>query len=120
MAEQIGMTHCEPCDSCRHETWQWIVDGRLRWYDNYYCAEYEIYACDEGRGVPPPWIRERVVAAEGVVRLAVGGPDGVPLKVVREWYRLTLPELREVRERGLDATPVEAELLRGMRGVGVG
>ncbi|MCM1969168.1 hypothetical protein NC490_22920 [Streptomyces sp. G1] len=62
------------------------------------------------------WVRERIVAEEGTVRLPVGGPDGVPLKVVREWYGLTLPQLREVREHGLDATPVEAELLHGMRG----
>ncbi|WP_407837440.1 hypothetical protein ACE1OC_14980 [Streptomyces sp. DSM 116496] len=115
MSEQFGTLHCEPCASCRYETWQRIVDGRLCWYDNYYCAEYEVHACDEGRGVPPPWIRERIVAAEGTVRLAVGGPDGVPLKVVRELYGPTLPQLREARAHGLEATPVEAELLRGIR-----
>ncbi|MFD5506353.1 hypothetical protein ACFWIB_01050 [Streptomyces sp. NPDC127051] len=34
----------------------------------------------------------------------------------RELYGFTLPQLRAVREHGLDATLVEAELLRGMRG----
>ncbi|WP_162688611.1 hypothetical protein [Streptomyces sp. ICC4] len=115
MAEQFMTLHCAPCASCRYETWQRIVDGRLCWDDNYYCAEYGVHACDQGWGVPPPLMRERIVAAEGTVRLAVGGPDGVPLKVVRELYRLTLPQLREARAHGLDATPVEAELLRGLR-----
>ncbi|MFD9306630.1 hypothetical protein ACFWCB_28875 [Streptomyces sp. NPDC060048] len=74
-----------------------------------------LQVCDWGWGVPPPTIRERIVAVEGTVHLAVGGPDGVPLKAVREVYRLTIPELGEVRSHGLRATPVEAEVLRGTR-----
>ncbi|MFF4846678.1 hypothetical protein [Streptomyces sp. NPDC001194] len=70
-------------------------------------------ACGGGWGVPPPWIRERIIAAEGTVVLAVGGPDGLPLKAVRDMYALTLPQLREARAHGLYATPTEAELLRG-------
>lgn len=49
------------------------------------------------------------------MRLAVGGPDGVPLKAVRTMYGLALPQLREARANGLHATQVEAELLRGTR-----
>ncbi|MFI6145124.1 hypothetical protein [Streptomyces sp. NPDC051109] len=116
MAEHSVMLHCEPCGSCRFEAWQHVVDGRLRWEEQLYCPAYAVQACDGGWGPPPPWVRARIAAAEGTVRLAVGGPDGVPLKAVRELYEFTLAQLRAAREQGLDATPVEAELLRGMRG----
>ncbi|MCX4780761.1 hypothetical protein [Streptomyces sp. NBC_01264] len=39
----------------------------------------------------------------------------MPLKAVREVYEFTFPELAVVRAHGLDATPVEAQLLRGTR-----
>ncbi|MFD7624990.1 hypothetical protein ACFV7Q_02890 [Streptomyces sp. NPDC059851] len=42
----------------------------------------------------------------------MGGPDGAPLKAVREALGLTLRELAEARHHGLNATRVEAELLR--------
>ncbi|MGW2993862.1 hypothetical protein ACWDA9_19535, partial [Streptomyces sp. NPDC001193] len=83
MAEfSVTLLHCEPCESCRHEVGQRVVDGRLRWEETEYCtAVGRAYtACGGGWGVPPPWIRERIIAAEGTVVLAVGGPDGLPLK----------------------------------------
>ncbi|MGW1639489.1 hypothetical protein [Streptomyces lavendulae] len=116
MAEHFVTLHCEPCASCRSEAWQHVRDGRLRWEETQYCSASGIQACDGGWGPPPPWVRERIVAAEGTVRLAVGGPDGVPLKAVREVYGLTLAQLREARENGLQATAVEAELLRTKSG----
>ncbi|MET8753571.1 hypothetical protein ABZW32_26275 [Streptomyces sp. NPDC004667] len=116
MAEHFVTLHCEPCASCRFEAWQRVVEGRLRWEEQRYCPTDEALACGGGWGPPPPWVRERIVAAEGTVRLAVGGPDGVPLKAVRALYGLTLPQLREARETGLAATPVEAELLRAAGG----
>ncbi|MEU4948134.1 hypothetical protein ACIP46_12640 [Streptomyces lavendulae] len=117
MAEQFVTLHCEPCDACRSEAWQHVVEGRLRWEEQSYCTAplTAFQFCDGGWGPPPPWVRERIVAAEGTVRLAVGGPDGVPLKAVRAMYGLTLPQLREARANGLHATPVEAGLLRGTR-----
>ncbi|MEU9717545.1 hypothetical protein [Streptomyces sp. NPDC047976] len=113
MAEQQmdGYMRCGPCPSCRFEAWQRVVDGRLRWEESQHCAESGTQACGGGWGPPPPWVRERIVAEEGTVRLAVGGPDGLPLKAVRALYGLTLPELREAREHGIEATPVEAGLL---------
>ncbi|KOU24095.1 hypothetical protein ADK52_15140 [Streptomyces sp. WM6372] len=114
MAEFSVTLHCHPCESCRNQVWQRIVDGRLRWDETSYCtAEGRAYESSGGGwGPPPPWIRERILAARGTVRLTVGGPDGIPLKAVRELYALTLPQLRAAREHGLAATPVEAELLR--------
>ncbi|MEV7522349.1 hypothetical protein [Streptomyces sp. NPDC091371] len=111
MAEQFATLHCEPCEDCRFEAWQRIVDGRLRWEESHHCPAYGVQACGGGWGPPPPWVRERIVAGQGTVRLAVGGPDGLPLKAVRELYGLTLPELIAAREHGIEATPVEAELL---------
>ncbi|MFD8635788.1 hypothetical protein [Streptomyces sp. NPDC059533] len=111
MAELLGTTHCGPCPHCRHEAWQRVVDGRLRWEESESCDAYAFYACGGGWGPPPSWVRERIVAEEGTVRLAVGGPDGLPLKAVRALYGLTLPELREAREHGIEATPVEARFL---------
>ncbi|MER7461913.1 hypothetical protein [Streptomyces sp. NPDC097981] len=118
MAEFSVTLHCEPCESCRHQVWQRIIDGRLRWYESSYCtAEGRAYESSGGGwGPPPPWIRERILRAQGTVHLAVGGPDGLPLQAVRELYALTVPQLREARAHGLPATPVEAELLRGMHG----
>ncbi|MGO4460161.1 hypothetical protein AB4039_23110 [Streptomyces sp. M-16] len=109
--------HCEPCASCHSEAWQRVVEGRLRWEEQSYCTapQTAFQWCDGGWGPPPPRVRERIVATEGTVRLAVGGPDGVPLKAVRTMYGLALPQLREARANGLHATPVEAELLRGTR-----
>ncbi|MFG2622894.1 hypothetical protein ACGFXC_35310 [Streptomyces sp. NPDC048507] len=112
MAELFTTLHCEPCASCRFEAWQHVVYGRLRWEEQQYCPASGVQACDGGWGPPPPRVRERIVAAEGTVRLAAGGPDGVPLKAVRALYGLTLPELRAARRTGLAATPVEARLLR--------
>ncbi|MEW2413792.1 hypothetical protein AB0953_08715 [Streptomyces sp. NPDC046866] len=117
MAELFVTSPCEPCGSCRSEAWQVVVDGRLRWEQQEYCtAEGHAYqACGGGWGPPPPRIRERILAGEGAVRLAVGGPDGVPLAAVRELYGLTLPQLRDARAYGIDATPVEAQWLGRMR-----
>ncbi|MEU9005221.1 hypothetical protein [Streptomyces sp. NPDC048551] len=118
MAEQFVTLHCTPCASCVYEAWQHVVEGRLRWEQSEHCPAYQVQACGGGWGPPPPWVREHVVAREGTTRLAVGGPDGIPLKAVRELYGLSLPELRHARTHGLDATPVEARLLRAMRGEG--
>ncbi|MFE2924540.1 hypothetical protein [Streptomyces goshikiensis] len=112
MAEHFVTLHCEPCASCRREAWQLVVDGRLRWEESEDCPATQVLACDGDWGPPPPWIRERIVAREGTERLAVGGPDGIPLKAVREVYGLTLPELRHARAHGIEATPVEARFLR--------
>ncbi|MEV6956714.1 hypothetical protein [Streptomyces sp. NPDC051183] len=118
MVEFSVTLHGEPCDSCHNRVWQRLIDGRLRWYESSHCTDpangYE--TSGGGWGPPPPWIRERIIAEEGAVRLAVGGPDGVPLALVRELYALTLPQLREARVHGLAATPLEAELLRGTHG----
>ncbi|MFG2877846.1 hypothetical protein ACGFYU_23075 [Streptomyces sp. NPDC048337] len=111
---ELGTTHCGPCPSCRYEAGQRVVNGRLRWDENEYCAATGIEACGGGWGPPPPWVRERIVAEEGTVRLPVGGPGGLRLKAVRELYGLTLPELIEAREHGIEATPVEARLLRNL------
>ncbi|MFJ6794624.1 hypothetical protein [Streptomyces sp. NPDC091268] len=113
MAEQFVTLHCTPCPSCRFDAGQRIADGRLRWEESQYCPAYGVEACGGGWGPGPEWVRARIAAREGTVRLAVGGADGVPLRAVREVYGLSLPQLREARARGLDATPVEAELLRG-------
>ncbi|MEU5811039.1 hypothetical protein [Streptomyces sp. NPDC047718] len=112
MAEHLMTIHPAPCPHCRRETWQRIVDGRLRWEDQVHCSACGTQACAGGWGPPPPPVRERIVAEEGTVRVAVGGPDGVPLKAAREVFGLTLPELAEARRHGLEATPSEAELLR--------
>ncbi|MFD0267005.1 hypothetical protein ACFVGY_10455 [Streptomyces sp. NPDC127106] len=114
MAEHLMTLHCEPCPSWRHEAWQLIVDGRLRWEEQEYCTACAVQACGGGWGPPPPRVRERIVAEEGTVRVAVGGPDGAPLKAVREVFGLTLRELAGARQYGLDATPVEAELLQAV------
>lgn len=116
MAEQFVTLHCEPCPSCRYEAWQRVVDGRLRWDESQHCPAYGVQACGGGWGPPPPWVRSRIVAREGTEHLAVGGPDGIPLKTVREVYSLTLPELRHARAHGIEATPVEAGFLRAATG----
>ncbi|MFD7624989.1 hypothetical protein ACFV7Q_02885 [Streptomyces sp. NPDC059851] len=48
MAEHLMTLHCGPCPSCRHEAWQLIVDGRLRWEEQQYCPVCEVQACDSG------------------------------------------------------------------------
>ncbi|MFF4446863.1 hypothetical protein [Streptomyces sp. NPDC001502] len=76
--------------------------------------EQEMYAVrwrDRGRGVPPPWIRERTVAREGTVHLPAGGPDGVPVAVLRRVYGLPIAEVAAARKAGHRATPVEARYL---------
>ncbi|MFJ4778647.1 hypothetical protein [Streptomyces sp. NPDC088762] len=118
MAEQQtdGHAHCAPCGECVQEAWQSLEDGTLRWeaYDS--CPRYAFQACDRGRGVPPPWIRERIVAREGTVRLPVGGPDGVPIALLRRVYGLTIAEVTAARATGWEATRVEAVLLSSASG----
>ncbi|MGW0753107.1 hypothetical protein [Streptomyces sp. NPDC002587] len=116
MAEQFWTTHCEPCRHCRIEAWQHIVDGRLRWEESESCDVCGVHACGGGWGPAPERVRERIVACEGSVRLAVGGPDGAPLKAVREVFGLSLPQLRHVREHGMEVTPVEAQVLSAAAG----
>ncbi|QES56419.1 hypothetical protein DEJ51_21405 [Streptomyces venezuelae] len=103
--------HCEPCEECVREDWQFIRDGELRWEGFDHCPAYEIYACERGRGVPPPPVRERILAREGAVRLSVGGPCGVPVALLRRVYGLTVAELAAARRTGYRATPVEARYL---------
>ncbi|MFB7468370.1 hypothetical protein ACFCZ1_33650 [Streptomyces sp. NPDC056224] len=114
--EMYAVLHCEPCEDCRFEAWQRIVDGRLRWEESQSCDASGVYACGGGWGPAPEWVRERIVACEGSVRLAVGGPDGAPLKAVREVFGLSLPQLRHAREHGVEATPVEAQVLSAAAG----
>ncbi|MFE7186936.1 hypothetical protein [Streptomyces erythrochromogenes] len=113
MAEQqmSGVLHCEPCEECVREEWQFVRDGELRWEGYDHCPRYEIYACDRGRGVPPPWIRERILAREGSVHLCVGGSDGVPIALLRRVYGLSIAEVVAARAEGYRATPVEARYL---------
>ncbi|MFG2980458.1 hypothetical protein ACGFYQ_04270 [Streptomyces sp. NPDC048258] len=113
MAEQqmYATLHCEPCAECAQEQWQSIDDGRLRWEAYEYCPRYAVQACARGRGVPPPWIRERIIAREGTVHLPVGGADGVPIALLRRVYGLTIAEVVAARTTGWRATPVEARLL---------
>ncbi|MFI8498013.1 hypothetical protein ACIGFK_05865 [Streptomyces sp. NPDC085524] len=113
MAEQWmdGYAHCEPCEECVQEAWQVIDGGVLRWEAYDFCPSDGSLACDRGRGVPPPWIRERIVALEGTVRLPVGGPDGVPIALLRRVYGLTIAEVAAARATGWEATPVEARFL---------
>ncbi|WP_159047169.1 hypothetical protein [Streptomyces sp. XY332] len=113
MAEHFVTLHCEPCASCQDESWQHVVDGRLRWEWQHYCPVAGTQACDGGWGPAPDLIREEIIAREGTERLGVGGPDGVPLKTVREVMGLTLAQLSQARSHGFEATPVEAELVRG-------
>ncbi|MFF3678845.1 hypothetical protein ACFYYS_33370 [Streptomyces sp. NPDC002120] len=115
MAEQrMYLTlHCEPCEECVQEDWQFIRDGELRWEGFEHCPRYEVYAHDDGRGVPPPWVRERIMAREGTVHLQVGGPDGVPIALLRRVYGLTIAEIVAARTTGWRATPVEARYLTG-------
>lgn len=117
MSEHSVTLHCEPC-ACPVEASQHIVDGRLHWEESQQCAESGAVWCDGDRGPAPRRVRERIVAHEGTVRLGVGGPDGVPLKAVRELYRLSLAELRHARAHGIEATPVEARLLSAVSGTG--
>ncbi|MEV7446456.1 hypothetical protein AB0O22_35820 [Streptomyces sp. NPDC091204] len=97
MAEQqMYLTlHCEPCEECVQEDWQFIRDGELRWEGFEHCPRYEVHACDDGRGVP------------------VGGPDGVPIALLRRVYGLTIAEVAAARKTGYRATPVEARYLTG-------
>ncbi|MFD7263378.1 hypothetical protein [Streptomyces sp. NPDC059874] len=113
MDEQLGMSHCEPCEACRFEAWQHVVDGRLRWEESQYCPAYGVQACGGGWGPAPDWVRERIVAREGTVRLPVGAPDGVPIALLRRVYGLTIGEVVAARATGWEATPVEARLLAG-------
>lgn len=113
MAEQQAYVtlHCEPCGECVEEERQYIRDAELHWEGTHRCPRVEVHACDRGRGVPPPWIRERIAAREGAVRLPVGGPRGVPVAVLRRDYGLTMAETAAARTTGWLATPVEARLL---------
>ncbi|APU41969.1 MULTISPECIES: hypothetical protein [unclassified Streptomyces] len=114
MAEQqtYGRTHCGPCEECVEEEWQLVrEDGELGWEGYQHCPRYEVYACDRGRGIPPPWVRERVLAREGAVHLAVGGPDGIPIALLRRVYGLSIAEVLAARTAGYRATPVEARYL---------
>ncbi|CAM5374590.1 hypothetical protein SAVIM40S_01551 [Streptomyces avidinii] len=106
-----AVLHCEPCEECVQEDWQFIEGGELRWRGYEHCPRYEVYACDDGRGVPPPWVRERIVASDGTVHLPVGGPDGVPVALLRRVYGLTIAEVVAARTAGWWATPVEARYL---------
>ncbi|MEU9236460.1 hypothetical protein [Streptomyces subrutilus] len=113
MAEQqmYATFHCGPCEECVQEDRQLIRDGELHWEGSLHCPRHEVYACDRGRGVPPPWVRDRIVAREGTVHLPVGGPDGVPVALLRRVYGLTIAETAAARTTGWRATPVEARLL---------
>lgn len=106
-----AVLHCEPCEECVREEWQSIVDGELRREAYEACTRHPFQACERGRGVPPPWIRERVLAREGTVRLPVGGPDGVPIALLRRVYGLSIAEVVAARAEGYRATPVEARYL---------
>ncbi|MER5932853.1 hypothetical protein [Streptomyces sp. NPDC002054] len=114
MAEQFVTLHCEPCDDCVIEAWQRVVDGRLRWEEQEYCPRYVIQACGGAWGPAPEHVRARIIAVEGTVRVRVGGPDGVPLKTIREVMHLSMAELSRARADGFEATPVEAALLTGL------
>ncbi|MFB6619256.1 hypothetical protein ACFCV9_34385 [Streptomyces sp. NPDC056367] len=111
MDEHSGTLHCEPCEACHFEAWQRIVDGRLRWEESQSCPVYGVQACHGGWGPPPPWVRERIIAEEGTVRLPVGEPDGVPIALLRRVYGLTIAEVAAARATGWEATPVEARFL---------
>ncbi|KOU66513.1 hypothetical protein [Streptomyces sp. IGB124] len=117
MAEQhmYAWTHCGPCEDCIEEDWQLVRDGELRWESNAHCPCCG-QACDRGAGVPPPWVRERILAREGSVHLAVGGPDGVPIALLRRVYGLSLAEVVAARAEGYRATPVEARYLTALGG----
>ncbi|MFJ4859855.1 hypothetical protein [Streptomyces sp. NPDC088748] len=80
MSEQqmYVVLHCEPCEECVQEDWQFIEDGELRWRGYEHCPRYEAYACDDGRGVPAPWIRERILAREGASTSRSADPAGCP------------------------------------------
>ncbi|WCD88406.1 hypothetical protein KPP03845_104813 [Streptomyces xanthophaeus] len=120
MAEQqvYATTHCEPCEECVQEDWQFVRDGELYWAGYGHCPRYEVYACDDGRGVPPPWVRERIVALEGTVHLPVGGPGGVPIALLRRVYGLSIAEVVAARKTGYRATPVEARYLTELLSAG--
>ncbi|MFJ2591956.1 hypothetical protein [Streptomyces erythrochromogenes] len=113
MAEQqmYLVAHCEPCEECVREEWQFIRDGELRWEAYESCTRYPFQACERGPGIPPPPIRERILAREGTVRLPVGGPDGVPIALLRRVYGLSIAEVVAARAEGYRATPVEARYL---------
>ncbi|MFC9587748.1 hypothetical protein ACFVJ8_33645 [Streptomyces yangpuensis] len=113
MAEQqrYGVAHCEPCEECVREEGQSVQGGELRWEAYESCTRYPFLACDRGAGVPPPWIRERILAREGAVHLPVGGPGGVPIALLRRVYGLSIAEVVAAREHGYRATPVEARYL---------
>ncbi|MGW7103799.1 hypothetical protein [Streptomyces sp. NPDC054838] len=120
MAEQpmTAMLHCGPCEECVDEEWQTVEDGELRRYAEESCPRCAVRACDRGRGVPPPWIRERTAAREGTVHLPVGGSDGVPIALLRQAYGLSITEVVAARADGWRATPVEARYLAGCDGSG--
>ncbi|MGW6984973.1 hypothetical protein ACWGE1_36890 [Streptomyces sp. NPDC054932] len=115
MAEQQmhATFHREPCEDCVREDWQFIRDGELHWEGYEHCRRYGSYACDGGRGVPPTPVRERILAREGAVHLPVGGPDGVPIALLRRVYGLSIAEVVAARAAGYRATPVEARYLSG-------
>ncbi|MFF4421430.1 hypothetical protein ACFY04_11690 [Streptomyces sp. NPDC001549] len=109
--EMYVVLHCEPCGECVDDDRQSIEDGQLCWASSYVCPRYAVQWRDRGRGVPPPWIRERIVAREGAVHLPAGGLDGVPVAVLRRVYGLTIAEVTAARKSGHRATPVEARYL---------
>ncbi|MEJ8642665.1 hypothetical protein WKI68_17185 [Streptomyces sp. MS1.HAVA.3] len=51
------------------------------------------------------------MAREGTVHLPVGGPDGVPIALLRRVYGLSIAEVAAARTTGYRATPVEARYL---------
>ncbi|MCB5183472.1 hypothetical protein [Streptomyces antimicrobicus] len=112
--------HPEPCADCVQEEWQTAEPGPaggLRWYAQHHCPRHDVLSCDRGRGVPPRWVRDRIAASEGTVRLTVGGRDGIPVALLRRVYALGLAELTTARAEGWWATPVEARFLVERAGV---
>ncbi|WP_405788586.1 hypothetical protein [Streptomyces sp. NBC_01367] len=84
--EMYAVLHRGPCDECAHDDRQSLEDGQLAWESSYACTRYDVRRCDRGRGVPPPWIRDRM---------------------------LTVAEVVAARKAGYRATPVEARYLSG-------
>ncbi|MFA7765075.1 hypothetical protein [Streptomyces sp. NRRL S-448] len=111
--EVYVVLHCQPCEECVQDGRQSIEGGQPSWESSYACPRYAVQWCGRGRGVPPPWIRERIVAREGTVHLPVGGLDGVPVGLLRGVYGLTIAEVAAARKSGHRATPVGARYPSG-------
>ncbi|OKK16000.1 hypothetical protein AMK16_24980 [Streptomyces sp. CB00455] len=112
MADDHVMLHCEPCEDCVSEVVQRVTGGRLRWDSSSSCSRYVFQACRGGWGVPPQDVRGLIIADEGTVALPVGGAHGIPLRLLRELYGLSVAEVAAARATGWAATPVEAAYLR--------